>query len=111
MRFIRENLSKPHFKAMLVGGSIAAAVTLIIHFLALIFGRGETQAGWALLGPWFIITAPAYWLIQTCGFEWEAGSVYQVSMYVVALMVAINSTISAIVGLLITKVIAFFRSI
>lgn len=111
MRFIREHFSKPHFKAMIVGGSIAAVVTLIIHFLALLFGRGETQAGWALLGPWFIITAPAYWIIRTCGFEWEAGSVYQVSVYVVTLMMAINSTIGAIVGLLLTKITIIFRSI
>jgi hypothetical protein len=96
---LKKRNCSPVRRGQVIGGISGAILTLVIHGLCLLLGKGgESSLAWALGGPWFAILIPTYAFYRLFGLPWHVGSVFDVSLGVFCSMLILNSILLALIG-------------
>jgi hypothetical protein len=103
-----EKLRRPNCFGPYVGlalGAIAGAIiTIGVQLLIMAFGQGENLIGLLLIPVWQAILWPALELSKAFGWAWRIGSVYEYPSRFFGLVLATNSALAALLGLVIAIV-------
>jgi len=86
-------------KAMIVGATIAAVLSVAVHvgMQAFVFGHGESPIGWLLLLPYSVMSMPGFYVAKMIGWYPPTGFEPAI-MPIVILTIITNALIGAFLG-------------